>query len=200
MEDTSTSSLSTLHQRDHQHPPINKEALSEYTRYNISELKPGPVNATFTGILVNLQENSITDGTPQLATKAYTLVLRDQTGEITVHLWVATREYQLLLNQRITIWTTHVCAATAVRAFTSGKCIVTTPNSTHVFPEQNPRCRLTIEPNFGARKLRLESGVESSMTLEQVTKEKEEKEADCTLLVKVIAVGKPVETNTGLAK
>lgn len=69
---------------DRRHSPITREGLNEYTRYYISELKPGPVNAFFTGHLVNLQENHIIDGTPQHATKAYTLVLRDETGEITV--------------------------------------------------------------------------------------------------------------------
>jgi hypothetical protein len=63
-----------------------------------------------------------------------------------------------------------------------------------VFPEQNPRCRLSIEAVFGPSKFRLGSGMERFVRLEEVTKEKEEKKEDCTLLVKVIAVGKPVES------
>lgn len=61
-----------------------REVLSGYTRYKISALRPGPVQATFTGVLVNLQNNPSTANRPTGARGGYTLILRDETGEIKV--------------------------------------------------------------------------------------------------------------------
>lgn len=72
-----------------------RKVLNEYQRYKISHLKPGPVKATFSGLLVNLQDSHTTDNIPQGAKTAYTLILRDETGEIIVRGPVASRRKRI---------------------------------------------------------------------------------------------------------
>lgn len=61
-----------------------RTSLNQYPRLKISQLKPGPVQAYFSGLVLNLQCHVPESPSPNGAKACVKLILRDETDEILV--------------------------------------------------------------------------------------------------------------------
>ncbi|KAI0407701.1 hypothetical protein F4802DRAFT_523462 [Xylaria palmicola] len=81
-----------------------------YDACSIVELQTGPHDYKITGRLVNFSSAGGPHRTPPSAGGYYFLVLCDGTAAIAIKLYCSPSEYQPLLGQRATIWTTAISA------------------------------------------------------------------------------------------
>ncbi|KAJ9621131.1 hypothetical protein H2204_012025 [Knufia peltigerae] len=125
-------------------------SLSQYPRFKISQLKPGPVQACFSGLVLNLQYHVPESPTLTGAKACVKLILRDETDEILVNVWYLDARYKMTLGNIVTIWATHVCSSSKrgqAPPQPGSSRDLSASISTSLFPERNVGCGLRIFRN-----------------------------------------------------
>ncbi|KAG8526703.1 uncharacterized protein KY384_008132 [Bacidia gigantensis] len=89
-------------------PSEKWQPRSQYTEKQIRDLKVGPGNVSVTGRVVNFYEQTSRGKSPLAAKGSLKIVVKDDSGAITVKLWYANKIYALKLGDLVTIWTHHI--------------------------------------------------------------------------------------------
>ncbi|KAL9129416.1 MAG: hypothetical protein Q9217_002121 [Psora testacea] len=120
-------------------PPHKWRPRTAYREMGIGDLAPGPGYVTIMGRIVNFYEASYTSKSPIAAKGSYKVVVKDDTGTLTVKLWYAKVDYHLRLGLLVSIWTPHVSSAE------SGTLnLQQNPLITSVFPERDSSCYFLV--------------------------------------------------------
>ncbi|KAF2104784.1 hypothetical protein NA57DRAFT_29494 [Rhizodiscina lignyota] len=111
----------------------------EYDDVDISDLIPGPGCRTFMGRIVNFFDQQTPSKRPRAAKGCVKMIIKDDTGALTIRLWYANPLPALRLGHLVTIWTSHI-SNSEHGTFTSS----TAPLFTSIFPERDRGCHLML--------------------------------------------------------
>jgi len=93
---------------------LNKQTWtpnSDYIRYEIADLLPGPGRICVSGRIANMFDLGYLHKMPYGAKGCLKLLVRDDTGVLTVRLWYVHPPVDLLLSGLVTVWTAHVSSS-----------------------------------------------------------------------------------------
>ncbi|KAF2762669.1 hypothetical protein EJ05DRAFT_495538 [Pseudovirgaria hyperparasitica] len=122
-------------------PPVNTNwtPTRDYEETDIADLVPGPRCVTFMGRIVNVFDLVTPSKKPKAAKGCLKMVLRDDTGTVTVRLWYAKTVYTLRLGQLVSVWTQHISNGDHASLAPSNA-----PLFASVFPERERLCHIMV--------------------------------------------------------
>ncbi|KAF2453617.1 hypothetical protein BDY21DRAFT_292851 [Lineolata rhizophorae] len=125
-------------------PPVNPpwRPAHEYDEVEIAELVPGPRRVTFMGRIVNLYDRAMPSKAPNAARGCLKLIVKDNTGAITVRLWYARTPYHLYLGLLVSVWTPHISNGEP-----GSLAPPSAPFVTSIFPERDRGCHFMVHKN-----------------------------------------------------
>ncbi|KAL2357179.1 hypothetical protein BJ546DRAFT_1024446 [Cryomyces antarcticus] len=114
----------------------------DYEEVDIGSLVPGPQCVTFVGRVVNFYNQTSLSKMPRAAKGCVKVIVKDDTGALTVRLWYAKIDYHLRLGHLVSIWASHVSNGE------SGSLSVSSaPLLVSIFPERDRNCYLMVHEN-----------------------------------------------------
>lgn len=87
------------------------KSSSDYIRYEIADLLPGPGRVSVSGRIANIFDLGYLHRIPYGAKGCMKLLVKDDTGLLTVRLWYTQSPINLHLGRLITLWATHVSSS-----------------------------------------------------------------------------------------
>ncbi|KAF2666878.1 hypothetical protein BT63DRAFT_441918 [Microthyrium microscopicum] len=123
------------------HPQVDNTWTPDapYEHVDIDELDAGPRCVLITGRIVNFYNQPATQKRPQSAKGCLRLLVKDDTGVMTVRLWYSHMEYKLQLGQIVSIWTPHVSNGDH-----GSLAVPQAPMFVSIFPERDRSCHFKI--------------------------------------------------------
>lgn len=115
----------------------------EYEEADLGDLEPGPRNVVLMGRIVNFYKIDKPSKSHKAAQGCLKIMLADDTGVLTVRLWVAETHYRLRLGQLLTVWTVHISRSSDQNSLAP----TTAPMFTSIFPEGERNCFLLVHEN-----------------------------------------------------
>ncbi|KAI9664361.1 MAG: hypothetical protein M1831_002294 [Alyxoria varia] len=111
-----------------------------YEEREIGSLIPGPQAITIVGRIVNFYDQVTPSKMPQAAKGCMKVIVKDNTGALTVRLWYANRHYPLRLGHLVSIWTPHISSGSAGTLSAN-----TAPLLVSMFPERDRTCCFMLQ-------------------------------------------------------
>ncbi|TID19035.1 hypothetical protein E6O75_ATG06156 [Venturia nashicola] len=126
------------------HPVINDSWVptQDYDEFEIANLVPGPKCVTIQGRVANFYDQNTPSKKPRAAKGCVKIIVKDDSGALTVRLWYANCTYNLRLGQLVSIWTPHVSNGEHGSLASSQA-----PLFTSIFPERDRSCHFMIHEN-----------------------------------------------------
>ncbi|KAJ9665735.1 hypothetical protein H2201_004220 [Coniosporium apollinis] len=126
------------------HPPANQtwSPPNEYEKVDIAALIPGPKCVTFVGRVANFYDQSTPSKKPRAAKGCVKIIVKDDTGALTVRLWYANKDYNLRLGHLVTVWTPHISHSETGQLAPSSA-----PLFASIFPERDRSCHFMVHEN-----------------------------------------------------
>jgi len=87
------------------------KSSSDYIRYEIADLLPGPGRVSVSGRIANIFDLGYLYRMPYGAKGCLKLLVKDDTGLLTVKLWYTQPPIDLHLGRLITLWAAHVSSS-----------------------------------------------------------------------------------------
>jgi len=163
----------------------------DYEQTDIGSLEPGPCHLTFMGRIVNFYDVAKPSKSPRAAQGYIKVMLADDTGAMTVRLWYAKKEYNLVLGQLVSVWMVHVSCGDGQLGLAPSAA----PLFTSMFPECEKHCHFMVhKQNDNSTMLKRPFGIRDSyilpglMTLKNFTDGGFDVD-ECKLLVCVKSIG-----------
>ncbi|KAF1815195.1 hypothetical protein P152DRAFT_431561 [Eremomyces bilateralis CBS 781.70] len=122
-------------------PPANTawNPQREYEEYGIGNLNSGPQCVAFMGRIVNYFDQNKSSKGQNAAKGCVKMIVRDDTGAISVKLWYAHKPYDIYLGLLVTIWTPHISYGERGSVSVTGA-----PLFTSIFPERDRSCNILL--------------------------------------------------------
>ncbi|KAF2432419.1 hypothetical protein EJ08DRAFT_131912 [Tothia fuscella] len=114
----------------------------EYEEVEIASLIPGPRCVTLQGRIANFYDQATPSKKPRAAKGCVKVIIKDESGAVTVRLWYANMAYHLRLGQLVSLWTPHVSNGEH-GTLSSAQA----PLFTSIFPERDRSCHFMIHEN-----------------------------------------------------
>ncbi|EON69735.1 hypothetical protein W97_08997 [Coniosporium apollinis CBS 100218] len=126
------------------HPPANQtwSPPNEYEEIDIAALIPGPKCVTFVGRVANFYDQGTPSKKPRAAKGCVKIIVKDDTGALTVRLWYANKDYNLRLGHLVTVWTPHISHSDTGQLAPSSA-----PLFASIFPERDRSCHFMVHEN-----------------------------------------------------
>ncbi|KAK4993460.1 hypothetical protein LTR50_000390 [Elasticomyces elasticus] len=126
------------------HPTLSETwtPSTDYQDCDIAALVPGPKSVTFMGRIANFFDMAMPSKKPHAASGCVKVIVKDDTGAVTVRIWYAKLNLKLRLGSLVTVWTTHVSNGDGSTLSASSA-----PLFVSVFPERDRSSYFMIHEN-----------------------------------------------------
>ncbi|KAI9717432.1 MAG: hypothetical protein M1828_007194 [Chrysothrix sp. TS-e1954] len=134
----------------------------DYKNLDISSVIPGSQHISVGGRIANFYDQTIPSKMPQAAKGCFKVIVKDDSGALTVRLWYGAEKYGLRLGQLVQLWTSHVSDGTT-NSFSSSAA----PLVVSIFPGRDRHCNFTLLPSTTDNEIdcRLPSGYQEGQPL-----------------------------------